>query len=48
MKRDTSRIKFYGISCSIGGGSTEPVDIGAGSGDAPIGGGTSNDKLPKA
>ncbi|MFB0964598.1 MAG: hypothetical protein QMC36_02720 [Patescibacteria group bacterium] len=46
MKRDTSRIKF----CGIGGGTTESAehDIGAGSGDAPIGGGTSNDKLPKA
>lgn len=35
MKRDPSWIKFYGI----GGGTTEPVDIG---------GGSSNDKLPKA
>lgn len=50
MKRDPCWIKFYGISCGIGGGTTEPAehDIGAGSGDAPIGGGTSNDKLPKA
>lgn len=44
MKRDPSWIKFYGI----GGGTTEPVDIGAGSGDAPISGGSGNDKLPKA
>ncbi len=37
MKRDPSWIKFYGI----GGGTTEPAEH-------DIGGGSSNDKLPKA